>query len=299
MLKRIVFPTIVCLAAVLLIATFQAGLAQQEPATYFAETGHYVTEPFLSALETTGNTEVWGRPITESFEENGRLVQYFERGRWECVEQAQGPCQTTLSPLGEMLGHRTPRVASVPDSMISSDLCLYFSETGHNVCFSFLGFYLQNGGPDVLGPPISELTLEGDTIWQYFRRARIEWHTDAPAREAMRLGSLGSEYFVARKLETSLLAAVESPGVLQPAPGVVSVGSRVKVIDTEGLGLRMRAGPGLAHPTVATLHEGDALEVIAGPESADGFTWWQLRGEEATGWCAGDWLQPAGADGSP
>ncbi|MDH4207621.1 MAG: SH3 domain-containing protein [Anaerolineae bacterium] len=299
MLKKIVFPTIFCLAVALVLVTSQAGQAQQEPATYYPETGHYLAEPFLSALDTAGSTEMWGPPITEAFEENGRLVQYFERGRWECVEQAQGPCQAELSPLAEMLGQRTPRVASVPDSLISGDLCRYFPETGHNVCFSFLSFYLKNGGQDLLGPPISELTVEGDTIWQYFRQARIEWHTDAPASEAMRFGSLGHEYFVARELEPLLLAAVESPGVVPAEPVMVSVGSFVKVIDTEGIGLRMRAGPSLEHPTVATLHEGDTLQVIAGPESADGFTWWQLRAEEAIGWCASDWLRPVDADGNP
>lgn len=299
MLNKVIIPAIVCLAAALLLITFQAGQAQQEPATYYAETGHYVAEPFLSALETAGDTEVWGPPITEAFEENGQLVQYFERVRWECVEQAQGPCQAKLSPLGEMLGHRTPRVASVPDSMIRDDLCRYFPETGHNVCFSFLSFYLENGGPDALGPPISELTVESGTISQYFRRARIEWHTDAPASEAMRFGPLGREYFAARKLEPSLLAAVASPGEPAPAPARISVGSLVRIIDTEGVGLRMRTGPSLEHPTVETLHDGDTLQVIGGPESADGFTWWQLQGEEAVGWCASDWLRPIDADGNP
>ncbi len=296
MLNKIIVPAIVCLAAALMLLTFQAGQAQQETASYYAETGHYVSEPFSSALEAVGGTRVWGPPITEAFEEDGQLVQYFERARLECAEQTQVPCEARLSRLGEMLGYRTPRASSVPDSMIRDNLCRYFPETGHNVCFSFLTHYLQLGGPDVLGPPISELIVGTDTIYQYFRQARVEWHMHAPASEAMRLGPLGRECFVARNLEPALLAAVESPGAPAPAPGGIYVGSVVRVVDTAGAGLRMRAGPSLAHPTVETLRDGETLKVIGGPQRADGFTWWQLQREEAAGWCASDWLLPLEAD---
>lgn len=291
-LKKIIVPPIVCLIAALLLLAVNAGQAQDEPTKYFPETGHYVGEPFLSALPESGDTRVLGPPITEAFEENGRLVQYFERARLDCFEQAQGPCEVQPSPLGEMLGYSTPRAPSVPDSMIRDELCRYFAETGHNVCFSFLGFFADNGGAEVLGPPISELVVGTDTISQNFRQARIEWHTDAPATEALQLGALGREYFAARGMEPSLLAAVESPGTPGPAPAVIFVGTWVRVVDTEGVGLRMRDGPGLDYTTVETLQDGDILEVIEGPQLADGFVWWRLRSGEVAGWCASDWLVP-------
>lgn len=43
-------------------------------------------------------------------------------------------------------------------------------------------------------------------------------------------------------------------------------------------GLRMRAGPGTGQAVMATLARGDALQVIAGPVSRDGYTWWQVSG---------------------
>lgn len=292
MFKKVFVPGVACLAAALLSFTFRAGRAQQESTVFYPETGHYVAEPFLSAFQAVGDEAMWGPPITEPFEENGLLVQYFERTRLQCSEQTQGPCEPRISPLGEMLARQTPRVPSVPDSMIRDGLCRYFPETGHNVCFSFLAFYLDHGGPDVLGPPISELTLGSGTISQCLRQACIEWQMDAPAEKAMQLGPLGREYFAARHLDPSLLAAAESPGVSVSTPAGITVGSDVRVVDTEGAGLRMRDGPGLSQPAVETLEEGAILRVIAGPQAADGFTWWQVQTDGVVGWCASDWLTP-------
>lgn len=292
MLNKAFLSTFVCLAAVLLLFTFRAGGAQQESAVYYAETGHYVAPPFLSAFQAAGYDAMWGPPVTEPFEENGLLVQYFQRTRLECPQQAQELCEPALSPLGEMMAHQTPRATCVPDALIDDGLCRHFPETGHNVCFSFLSFYLEHGGPEMFGPPISELTVESGNISQCFRKACMVWDVQAPAHEAMRLAPLGLEYFEARALEPSLLAAVESPGelVATPAHAEIAVGSLVRVVDTEGAGLRMRDGPGLGYYAVETLEEGTILSVTGGPQTADDFTWWQVQTDGATGWCASDWL---------
>jgi hypothetical protein len=295
MLKKIVLPTIGCLGVLLILLTVQPGQAQQESATYFPETGHYVTEPFLSCFRAQGGVPTCGPPITEAFEQNGRLTQYFERCRLECNVPGNEPCEARVSALGALLGHQTPRVPSVPNSMIRDGSCRHFPETGHNVCFSFLAFYLENGGPETLGPPISELTVEPGIIYQYFRGARIEWDTDAHPGEAMHLGSLGREFFGASGLDQSLLASVDSPGVFPTATDGIVVGAYVRVVNTGATGLRMRSGPGLSHATVESLQDGDILTVIGGPESGDGFTWWQLQRNSTVGWCASDWLEPTQA----
>lgn len=299
MLNKIPLPAIGCLAVLLVLLTFQPGQAQQESATYFPDTGHYVEEPFLSPFLAQGGVPTCGSPITEAFELNGQLVQYFERCRLECTGQGNEPCEARLTALGELLGHQTPRVRSVPDSMTRDGSCRYFPETGHNVCFSFLTFYTENGGPETLGPPISELTVEPGIICQYFRGARIEWDMKAPPGEAMSLGSLGSESFVASGLNQSLLASVDSPGVSPTVTRGIAVGAYVKVVNTGATGLRMRSGPGLSHSTVESLQDGDILTVIGGPESGDGFTWWQLQRDGTAGWCASDWLEPAQAPVAP
>ena len=40
------------------------------------------------------------------------------------------------------------------------------------------------------------------------------------------------------------------------------------------------------------LENGTRLEVLDGPESADGYYWWQVSGADGTGWCAADYLEP-------
>lgn len=299
MLKKIVLPAIGCLALALIFLTFRPGQAQQESTAYFPETGHYVDEPFLSRFQTQGGPQFFGPPITEAFEESGRLVQYFENARWECSGRGDAPCEGRLSPLGELLGHQAPRVPPVPESMIRDDLCRYFPETGHNVCFSFLTFYDENGGLEVLGPPISELSVQSGVIAQYFRQARIEWQMYAPASAAMQLGSLGREHFAASGLDPSLLTPVESSGVSATAVQRIAVGGQVTVVNTEGAGLRMRSGPSTSHSAIETLQDGDILVVIEGPESDDGFTWWRLENDGTTGWCASEWLEPVETPAGP
>jgi hypothetical protein len=299
MLNKVAISTIGCLAALLALLTFQPGEAQQESATYFPETGHYVGEPFLTPFGACGGVPTCGLPITEAFQQNGQLVQYFERCRFECSGSGDEPCEAQLSALGELLGHQTPRVASMPDSMIRDGSCQYFAETGHNVCFSFLSFYNGSGGAEVLGPPISELTVEPGIIYQYFRHARIEWDMNAPPGQMMRLGSLGREFFVASGLDQSLLASVASPGVSPTVTRAMAVGAYARVVNTGATGLRMRSGPGLSYAIVESLQDGDVLAVIGGPESGDGFTWWQLQLNGTTGWCAADWLEPAEAPLTP
>jgi hypothetical protein len=298
MVNKILLPTVAGMAVILLLLTFHAGQAQQDAATFFPESEHFVDEPFLSLFQETGGLQVWGPPLTEAFDDNGRLVQYFERGRIECVMQETDTCQPSFSPLAQLLGHQSPRVASVPDSMIRDELCQYFPETGHNICFSFLTYYLAQGGPDVLGPPISELIVEPGMISQYFSRARIEWHVDSPVDSAMRLGALGHEHFLARGLDPALLAAAESPGATAATTRSISVGGYVRVVNTEGTGLRMRAAAGLDYVTIETFQDGDLLRVVAGPQNADGFEWWQLEYDGVLGWCASEWLQPTAAPDS-
>ncbi len=285
--------SLVSLVLLLLLLPCYPGQAQQEtPTRYFPATGHYLKEPFLSFFDANGGLRTWGPPITEVVDENGHLVQYFQRARMACLQQTEDPCNVQLSPLPELLGHRTPRTAPVSKQLIANGLCQYFAETGHNLCFSFLTFYMNQGGSSVFGPPIGELTVEPGMIVQYLERARIEWHMDAPPGESIELGAIGQEYFEAKGLDPVLLLPVESPPTAQIPPRGISVGDRVRVVGTEGAGLRFRTEAGLDHETTRMLAEGDILVVVGGPTGADGFTWWHLDYHGSLGWCAAQWLEP-------
>jgi uncharacterized protein YkwD len=50
---------------------------------YMAETGHSLAEPFLSYWRNRGGVELYGFPISEPMQQDGLLVQWFERARME------------------------------------------------------------------------------------------------------------------------------------------------------------------------------------------------------------------------
>jgi len=72
-----------------------------------------------------------------------------------------------------------------------------------------------------------------------------------------------------------------------PPPGEIGVGGQVEVVYA-GANLRRSAGyvDKPASDVVAGVREGDQGEVVAGPVTADGLRWWQVRFGQATGWIA-------------
>jgi hypothetical protein len=81
-----------------------------------------------------------------------------------------------------------------------------------------------------------------------------------------------------------------------PTPSVpteISVGGYVKVVGAEADQLSYRSGPGLNYARLTLVKDGTILEVLEGPEEADGYTWWRLEDEDGfIGWAADDWLEP-------
>jgi hypothetical protein len=76
-----------------------------------------------------------------------------------------------------------------------------------------------------------------------------------------------------------------------PTPGL-GPGATAQVGDTGGLGLVMHTDPGLNTAVIRVLQDGERVVIIAGPQQADGMTWWQVRdsgGQE--GWVAASFLQ--------
>ena len=73
---------------------------------YFPETGHIVSGAFLRFFNTRGGLDIFGYPVSEIVEENGRSVQYFQRSRFEYHPQLPEIYQITLGLLGEELGEK-------------------------------------------------------------------------------------------------------------------------------------------------------------------------------------------------
>lgn len=82
-------------------------------------------------------------------------------------------------------------------------------------------------------------------------------------------------------------ARAAADGTTKPVLTVLAIGDTVETIDE----LNLRPVPGTGDQPLATLPVGTAGTVIGGPESVDGFTWWNIKGDFGNGWVAGDWLK--------
>jgi len=83
--------------------TFPPGAPFTGDAThaYFNETKHSLSGPFLKYWQQHGGLAIFGYPISEEVMENGYLVQYFERNRFEYhPEFANSPNEVLLGLLG-------------------------------------------------------------------------------------------------------------------------------------------------------------------------------------------------------
>ncbi len=73
----------------------------------------------------------------------------------------------------------------------------------------------------------------------------------------------------------------------------ISVGAKVKIVNTGPTGLNFRKSPSRTGERIRSLPEGNIYDVIGGPTNADGLVWWELRdpSDNTTGWGAGEYMR--------
>ena len=149
---------------------------------FFSATGHHISNRagFLDFWRESGGVLVFGYPLSEEIVEDGRIVQYFERARFEYHPEAAGTAaQVQLSLLGRQLSANRVFPAGKAE-----DGALFFPETQHTLSGKFLNFWNKRGGLAVFGYPISEPLEEPSPtdgtvrLAQYFERARFEYHPE-------------------------------------------------------------------------------------------------------------------------
>jgi hypothetical protein len=182
------------------------------PPQYYPETGHTVRDPFINYFLSSGGVAQYGYPITEDYVDptTRMLVQYFHKVRLEWHPGNAEPYKVQLGLLGSELGKQQ---APIPISKIpqaNDPNCQYFAETGHSLCFVFHDYWLNQGGLDRFGYPISEYTSENGLTVQYFQRAVLQW---LPGK-GMQLEPLGSMYFNGAGFDPTLLDPVGAAGHL-------------------------------------------------------------------------------------
>lgn len=172
---------VVLLALGMLLGSLPAApLQAQSGSVYFPQTGHYVGGAFRSFWERRGGLAIFGFPITEEYIRNsdGRVVQYFERARFE-LNVVNNTAIVNLGLVGReymnLRGLGFPPVAPVANG----PNIRYFPETGHTLRGEFKNFWERRGGLEIFGYPLSEEITERlsdgrNYTVQYFERARFE-----------------------------------------------------------------------------------------------------------------------------
>jgi hypothetical protein len=196
--------------------------SQAQDARFFPATGHTVSGTFLDFWQRHGGLAIFGYPLTDRQQENGREVQYFERQRFELHPEHAPPYNVLLGRLGaELLKRRGINWQTDIASSQANPACLWFGQTRHNVCdqgrgAGFRSYWTRHGlefdrrpgasfaeSLALFGYPLTEAYIEtnssGDTVLtQWFERARFEWHPNNPSAYRVLLGRLGAELLQAR-----------------------------------------------------------------------------------------------------
>ncbi|RRR66380.1 MAG: lamin tail domain-containing protein [Candidatus Viridilinea halotolerans] len=185
--------SVIALAFVLLLGTLPASYAQSDVRT-FPETGHTLRGAFRVFWESYGGARVFGYPISEEvLGNNGRIVQWFERARFELAVGGDQP-RVELGNLGLELAYDRifPKVPPIEDSAERR----YIPQTQHIVQYGFKEIWERYGAEQIFGYPISEEIYEvlENGNWhtvQYFEKARFEYWPELPPGERVLLSHLG------------------------------------------------------------------------------------------------------------
>jgi hypothetical protein len=85
-----------------------------------------------------------------------------------------------------------------------------------------------------------------------------------------------------------------APVILTPTPAAINIGSRVMVEGVDADTLNVRSSASLNQSSILfRAQEGDIFNVIEGPATSDGFTWWRIQDPNdvnRTGWAVGNYL---------
>jgi hypothetical protein len=175
---------------------FTTSILPFAPMVYFEQTGHHLSNRtgFLDFWRANGQIVIFGYPITEEIIENGIVVQYFERARFEY--HPGDPMQPGSVRLG-LIGRELAEIGYAPFASLETPQAnaRFFPETNHSIWGEFRTFWEKRGGLDIFGFPISEEFGENGNgrIVQLFERAKFEyWPEDMSAflRSAERANGL-------------------------------------------------------------------------------------------------------------
>src|SRR5207253_2598245 len=96
---------------------------------YFRQTAHYVKDAFLNYWLMNGGVNIYGYPISEESTQNGVVVQYFERSRFEYNPASSRQWHVDLTNTGSLVAEGRNFPPATQTSSTSDRV--YFEPTRH------------------------------------------------------------------------------------------------------------------------------------------------------------------------
>ena len=132
---------IVLILLVLAVGGLPIHTAGAQAERCFPETGHCLSGRFRTYWEQNGGLSVFGFPVTSARNEVNRdtgqtyLTQWFERNHFELHPANAAPYDMLIGRLGDdRLRQLGVEWQSLPRESEPKQGCLWFAQTGHNVC---------------------------------------------------------------------------------------------------------------------------------------------------------------------
>jgi len=153
-----------------------------------------VSNLFYRHWLNAGAMSLFGYPLDEAKVEDGKIVQYFERSRFEAELDRVANRPVVMGLLGRELTagrEAEPAFQGVSSGDFASRF--YVDNTKHTLDGDFKAYWEKNGGVAAFGYPISEEFSEGGKMVQYFERARFEYNGELASDYRVVLGRLGAE----------------------------------------------------------------------------------------------------------
>jgi hypothetical protein len=238
-----------------------ANEVESNSVRYFAETGHNLDEPFLSAWALTGERAGPGVPISEPrlMEDDGTIRQDFE-----AIALLYNPNAESSAAL---------QAVALPDSAIAKIVPAANRQQDTGAGYSLSGpiaqFWQDHGGEQLLGLPRSEPISNAGKTTQVFDNVVLE--QDSAGRVTM------------RKVNTDL-ANQQFPDDPAFMPAPPSLGTSWLVTASDGL--RLRSAPEGSGTVIAVLP--DNAEFVAAPGDHGGWVPGYVDG--FSGWVSADFL---------
>ena len=181
----------------------ETGPDKVQHGTFYAETAHYLGGGFARYWRDNGGLAQFGYPITGEIVEpdprtgKARVVQYFERNRFDYFPELAGSAYVVqLGRLGDVALRRNGIAwETLPRRGAADQPCLFFAETGQQICPPFRDRWEKAGGLARHGLPLTDAHEENGHLVQYFERSRFEHHPDNPPEYQVLLGLLSRELY--------------------------------------------------------------------------------------------------------